>query len=306
MKFIFALLTTVIISTIMPDKRDSRDSIPESTEQVPLFSFGIIADIQYCDCPPAGTRFYSSSLLKLEEAVRSFRIDSTAFVVNLGDMIEKDFSSYKAVYKILDTAGFKIYHLTGNHDYNVEPRLKKRIPPLQANKEGYYSFVYSNYRFIFLNGNETSTYSTNNKSVIKDANDYILKLKSAGEINGFEWNGGISNKQLLWLINQLNTAVRNNEKVFIMCHFPVYPADEHNLLNYKDVLTILEDYHNIIAWFSGHNHAGNYGNVNMIHFVTMKGMVETEATNSFALVEVYKNKIWIKGTGREKSQILAY
>ena len=91
-----------------------------------------------------------------------------------------------------------------------------------------------------------------------------------------------------------------------MCHFPVFPAEEHNLLNYKDVLTILEGYHNIIAWFNGHNHAGNYGNFNMIHFITMKGMVETETTNSFALVEVYKNKIWIKGSGREKSQILAY
>jgi hypothetical protein len=38
----------------------------------------------------------------------------------------------------------------------------------------------------------------------------------------------------------------------------------------------------------------------------MRGMVETEKTNSYSLVEVYKNKIWIKGSGREKSQILAY
>jgi len=38
----------------------------------------------------------------------------------------------------------------------------------------------------------------------------------------------------------------------------------------------------------------------------MKGMVETENTNSFAMVEVYNNRIWIKGYGREKSQILAY
>jgi len=35
-------------------------------------------------------------------------------------------------------------------------------------------------------------------------------------------------------------------------------------------------------------------------------MVETEKTGSYALVEVYTNKIWIRGGGREKSQILAY
>ena len=305
MKIIIAVLFAVIIS-IMPDKFRTRGTYPVNEEQRPLFSFGLIADVQYCDCDPAGNRYYRSSLTKLEEAVISFRIDSPAFVVNLGDIIEKDFASYKAVYNILDTAGFKIYHTTGNHDYSVEPRLKKRIPPLQSNKEGYYSFNYDNYRFIILNGNELSTYATNNKSVIKDANDYIMKLKNEEEINGLDWNGGMSSKQLLWLVNQLNAASKNNEKVFIMCHFPVYPVNEHNLLNYSDVLTILEGNNNIIAWFSGHNHAGNYGNFNKIHFITMRGMVDTENANSFALIEVYKNKIWIKGSGREKNQILAY
>ena len=62
----------------------------------------------------------------------------------------------------------------------------------------------------------------------------------------------------------------------------------------------------IIAWFNGHNHAGNYGNFNKIHFLTMKGMVETETSGSYALVEVYFNKVWIRGSGREKGQILAY
>jgi manganese-dependent ADP-ribose/CDP-alcohol diphosphatase len=306
MKIIIAFVFTMLISVFMPDKFGAREKIPEIKEQAPLFSFGLIADIQYCDCDPVGTRYYRSSLEKLEEAVRSFRTDSLAFVITLGDMIDKDFASYKPVYKIIDTAGFKIYHATGNHDYSVEPRLKKNIPPLRTNKEGYYSFTYEKFRFIILNGNDLSTYATTKKSVIKEAGDYILKLRNEGEINGLDWNGGISSKQILWLTNQLNTASKNNEKVFIMCHFPVYPVSEHNLLNYSEILTVLEGYTNIIAWFNGHNHYGSYGNLNLIHFVTMKGMVETEKINSFALVEVYKNKIWIKGSGREKSQILAY
>jgi manganese-dependent ADP-ribose/CDP-alcohol diphosphatase len=306
MRIIIVFVFTIIISILMPDNFRSPDLPEENQDKSPLFSFGLISDIQYCDCDPAGTRFYRSSLSKLEEAVRSFRSDSLAFVVNLGDMIEKDFASYKPVYRILDTAGFKIYHTTGNHDFSVEPRMKKRIPPLRSSKEGYYSFNYDNYRFIILNGNELSTYATANKSVIKDVNDFILKLKNDGELNGTDWNGGMSSKQLVWLSNQLNNSVKNNEKVFIMCHFPVYPENEHNLLNYTDVLTILKRYTNIIAWFNGHNHAGNYGNYNMIHFITMRGMVETEKINSYALIEVYNNKIWIKGSGREKSQILAY
>jgi manganese-dependent ADP-ribose/CDP-alcohol diphosphatase len=306
MRFIIALLFLLFFSFLMPDKFRSHESQTSNQDPVPLFSFGLIADIQYCDCDPAGTRYYRSSLVKLEEAVRSFRIDSPAFVVNLGDMIDKDFASYKPVYQILDTAGFKIYSTTGNHDYSVEPRMLKRLPPLQSDKESYYSFNYQQFKFIVLNGNELSTYSTTNKSAIKNATDYIAKLKNNGEINAMDWNGGISSKQILWLTDQLNSAVKNNQKVFIMCHFPVFPENEHNLLNYRDILKVLENYGNIIAWFNGHNHAGNYGNFNMIHFVTLKGMVETELKNSFALVEVYNNKIWIKGSGREKSQILAY
>ena len=157
-----------------------------------------------------------------------------------------------------------------------------------------------------MNGNELSTYSSVSKGAIKQAEDYIVSLQNSGGINAIDWNGGMGIKQIGWLKARLDEATSKNEKVFIFCHFPFYPDDTHNLLNYNDILPILKNYQNIIAWFSGHNHAGNYGNFNSIHFVTLKGMVETEKSNSFTLVEVYKNKIWITGSGREKSQILAY
>jgi len=301
MRILLALLFAFIISVDMPDNNNLPDQ-----DSAPLFSFGIISDVQYCDCEAAGTRFYRSSLDKLVEALNSLKTDRPKFVFDLGDLIEKDFVSYKPVYSILDASGLKIYHSTGNHDYSVEARMKKRIPQLKTFKEGYYSFSIDKFRFIILNGNEISNYSSTTRAEIQAANDLIAKLKESGEKNGQDWNGGIGKKQLEWFDIELKTAAGNEEKVFIMCHFPAWPENEHNLLNYRDVLSILEKYHNVIAWFSGHNHAGNYGNFNMIHFVTVKGMVETETTGSFALVEVYKNKIWIKGGGREKSQILAY
>ena len=271
-----------------------------------LFSFGIITDVQYCDCEPEATRYYRLSTGKLREAMNSFRSDSVDFVVNLGDLIDHDYASYKPVLNIIDSSGLKIYHLTGNHDYSVDPRYKKHLPISQPSKEGYYSFEVGRFRFIALNGNELSTYSSNSKSQIRQAEDYISILRDSGSMNAFDWNGGVSTKQLGWLKDQLDKAVSKNEKVFILCHFPIYPEGIHNLLNYKDVLSILGNYHNIIASFSGHDHTGGYGNFNMIHFVTVKGMVETDNMGSFARVDVYGNKIWITGSGREKSQILAY
>jgi manganese-dependent ADP-ribose/CDP-alcohol diphosphatase len=306
MKLLIASFFTTIIFFNMPDKNDSGGIQSINQSQKPLFTFGIIADVQYCDYDPVGTRFYRSSLVKLRKAITSFKEDSADFIINLGDLIDRDYGSFKPVLDIIDSSGLKTYHVTGNHDYSIDPRFKKRLPFLQPSKEGYYSFVYEKFRFIFLNGNEISTYMSNNKAAIKQGVNYIAALKKMGEINAVDWNGGISSKQLAWLSNQLNEATDKNEKVFLICHFPVIPANVHNLLNYKEVLPILEKHQNIIAWFNGHNHAGNYGNFNMIHFVTFKGMVETDASNSFALVEVYKNKIWIRGYEREKSQILAY
>ena len=306
MKRLIATYIAALILTGMPLKNTSGTNYSINVNQKPLLKFGIITDVHYSDNEPVETRFYRSSLRKINEALTVFREDSVDFVINLGDLIDKDFRSYKPAMTIIDSFGLQIYHVSGNHDFSVKPYYKKKIPALEHEKKGYYSFSYSNFRFIFLNGNEISTYISANKKTIKNATDYICELKDKGEVNAIEWNGGISSKQLDWLSEQLTQATEKGEKVIISCHFPVIPENIHNLLNYNDILTVLKRFNNIIAWFNGHNHAGNYGNINHIHFVTFKGMVETENTNSFSEVEVYRNKIWIKGFGREKNQILAY
>jgi hypothetical protein len=306
MKLIIASLFASMMFVNMPEFNRTGNGGPGDQSQKPLFTFGVIADVQYCDCETEGSRFYRMSLGKLREAMNSFKADSVHFIINLGDMIDRDYASFKPALDIIDSAGLQVYHLTGNHDYSVDDRLKKRLPLPQPGKEGFYSFTIMNFRFIALNGNELSTYASANKALVKKAEEYLAALKDSGSVNAIDWNGGMSSRQLVWLKVQLDEATIKNESVIIFCHFPVYPENIHNLLNYKEVNSILMNYHNIIVWFNGHNHAGNYGNFNMIHFVTMKGMVDTEKGNSFAIVEVYRNKIWIKGAGREKSQILAY
>lgn len=290
----------------MPEPDNTAFNTPSDQNHKPLFKFGLIADVQYSDYVHVGNRYYRASLSKLREAVISLKEDSADFIINLGDLIDKDIKSYKPVLNIIDSSGLKIYNITGNHDYSVAPPMKKHIPVIQSSNEGYYSFVLEKFRFIFLNGNEVSTYASNNKDDIKSATGYIESLKNAGGINAVDWNGGISKRQIEWLECELNKANYTFQKVLIFCHFPVWPENNHNLLNFYEVISVLDKFQNIVAWLNGHNHAGNYGNFNMIHFVTLKGMVETETSNSFALVEVYMDKLCIKGYGREKSQILTF
>ncbi len=286
--------------------KDPHDRNQDSAEQKPLFSLGIIADVQYADIKSAGNRYYSASLGKLEKAVSVFMKDSVDLIINLGDLIEKNYDSYKPVLNILYSSGIKTCHITGNHDYSVDSLKRDCLPVLGGSGKGYYSFVRDQYRLIFINGNEISTYGSYNKTAISEAANLIGKLKNMNEINAIEWNGGISGTQLDWINNQLAEAAGKSEKAILFCHFPIAPNNIHNLLNYKEVYSTLQKYNNVVAWFSGHNHEGNYTTFKKIHFVTFKGMVETADSNSFAVVEVYDRKIVIRGYGRENSLLLNF
>mgnify|MGYP001954750416 CR=1 FL=1 len=66
----------------------------------------------------------------------------------------------------------------------------------------------------------------------------------------------------------------------------------------------LERAGNVVAYFNGHNHAGNYDYQNGIHYVNLEGMVETADTNSYSIVRVYKDRIEIDGFGRQADQVL--
>ena len=95
----------------------------------------------------------------MKDAVSVFRQDSVNFIVNLGDLIEGNYESYKPVINILNSSGIKTYHITGNHDYSVDSRYLSRLPVFTESREGYYSIIYKKYRLIFINGNEISTYA---------------------------------------------------------------------------------------------------------------------------------------------------
>lgn len=303
MKFIAALLALITSGTIMISKHPAEVKPGNSS---PVMSFGIVTDVQYCNCDPEGTRYYRNSTGKLRAALKSMKDDKVSFVVDLGDLIDRDMDSYSPVIQIFDSSGLKVFHVPGNHDYNVSSSQKKKIPVLGTDKKGYSSYLQDGFRFVFLNGNEISTYSSTDRKQVAAADTLLARMKKAGDLNAEVYNGGAGKEQLKWMSDQLDASEKAGEKVFIFCHFPLWPADSHNLLNYKEVLDIIGRHGNIIACFAGHNHSGSYGNLNMTHYVTLRGMVETENTNSYSVVEVYGNKIWIKGAGREKSQILAY
>lgn len=291
MDFLLAsFLATIVLNNMNPGKQDFR----------PIFSIGIVADVQYADIDPAGNRYYRLSKDRLREAYDTFKTNKVDFVLNLGDLIDGDLQSYQPVMDLIKSSGIRTSHVAGNHDYAVEPFWKKRLPVLLGHWEGYYSAAMEGFRFIYLNGNEISTHAYADTATIEKNRAYLDSLKAENKINAVDWNGGIGPKQMAFLKNELDIAKKKYEKVLIICHFPVFPENVHNLLNYEEVLELLAKYNNVIAWFNGHNHAGNYGKYGQMHCITFKGMVDTPSENSFAIVDLYDHKLVVRGFGREQ------
>ena len=106
-----------------------------------------------------------------------------------------------------------------------------------------------------------------------------------------------------WLRGVLQRAESEKEKVMLFCHFPVYPADPHNLWNAQEVIKLLEGFSCVKAYVNGHNHKGKYGIKNGIHYLTCKGMVETDQS-AYSIIRVYPEHLKIEGYGRESNQTL--
>jgi predicted phosphodiesterase len=80
----------------------------------------------------------------------------------------------------------------------------------------------------------------------------------------------------------------------------------HTLWNSEEVLAVLSKFRCVKLYLNGHNHAGNYAFQNGVHFVNLKGMVETENENAFSVITFSDKKIEIKGFGREESRSLIF
>ena len=266
---------------------------------------GVFADCQYCNCETAGTRFYSNSLEKLDECINQFNQNKKlAFVVGLGDLIDRDFASFDCVNTILAKSKKQIYHVIGNHDLAVEKTEFEKVPAKINLSETWYSVTKKGWQFIFLNGNDI-TFHSNDKAIVAQAKEMTNQLKKENKPNFYDWNGGIGSKQLDWLEKELQKADDKKLKVAVFCHYPLLPFEAHALWNSEEVLAVLTKYNCVKMYMNGHNHAGNYVFQNGIHFVNLKGMVETETENSFSVVTFSNEKIEIEGFGREESRILS-
>ncbi|MDK4714347.1 metallophosphoesterase [Rhizobium sp. CNPSo 4039] len=274
----------------------------------PLFRFGVIADPQYADLAPNLTlnRYPAKSLDKLRAAIEEFNRHDLAFVVTLGDIIDREWKSFDAILPVYEALRHRKHFLLGNHDFAVASQHLGTVPARVGMPSAYYDFSLSGYRFIALDGNEISVFAPPEGDPRRqEAKEMMRALETTGALNGQRWNGAIGDTQYDWLAAKLREAKAAGEKVIVMNHYPIFPENGHNALDSDRMLSLLAEHDHVVAYVNGHNHAGNFGASGGTYFVNFKGMVDTEDTSAYAIVAVYNDRLEVTGFGREDSRVLA-
>ncbi|TDE15815.1 metallophosphoesterase [Jiangella asiatica] len=267
------------------------------------FRFGVVADCQYADFENTGTRHYRASIGKLAEAVETFNQSDLEFITHLGDFVDRFERSFAEILPVFEKARRLKVHVLGNHDFQMP--TDQLLDVLDMPNQ-YYHYRRGGWRFVVLDTNDVSTYANPEGSEKHElAQEMYDELVRQGAVNAYTWNGAVGEDQLAWLEDVLTMARRRGEKVVLSAHHPVYPKDAHNAWNDHALLDVIDSYDNVIAYFNGHNHQGNYGFRNGVHYVTFRGMVELDS-NAFSIVQVHADRFEIDGYGREPNRTLPF
>ncbi|WP_426123558.1 metallophosphoesterase [Pararhizobium sp. PWRC1-1] len=275
--------------------------------ETPILRFGIVADPQYADIAPheAMNRHYPRSFDKLADAIAVFNATELDFVMTLGDIIDRDWKSFGDILPVYETLRHKALFLLGNHDFAVAPEHLSSVAERLGMPSRYYDFAIGSWRFVVLDGSDVSTFSAAPDDPRTGlAAERLAALAAEGAINAHTWNGSLSDEQFEWLKLVMEKAETDGEAVLVLGHYPVFPANSHNMWDSERIIGLLTGFSCFRGYFCGHNHEGNFGEVDGRPFVTFKGMVDTENQNTFAIVTVFADRIAIEGFGREKGRVL--
>ncbi len=294
-------------SIIWSDGAHFKALIPPRNISESLLNIGLISDPQYCDCDPGSTRKYRLTLQKLPEAIDTLNNHQLDYVITLGDVIDHYYPSYDSILPLYESITVPYHFSLGNHDFfEIDDTLKDNITGLLNMPDYYYDFDVENWKFLVLDGTEMAEYtSVLHPELAAEADS--MRQSIVGQINDFEWNGGISRTQLAWIEDKLNTSLAANQKVIVYCHWPVFPYNTiGNLWNDTTLVDLLEKFPHVIAYINGHNHEGNYGFKSGIHFINQIAMVETEEYNSYSILEIYPEKLVTRGYGLNPDRVITY
>ncbi|XP_071709796.1 manganese-dependent ADP-ribose/CDP-alcohol diphosphatase [Rutidosis leptorrhynchoides] len=304
----------------------------------PLFTFGVITDVQYADIPDGRSflgvpRYYRNSILVLQNAIQNWNNhQNISFSLNLGDIVDgfcpKD-QSLNAVKKVVNefnNFNGPVYHMIGNHCLYNLPR-SALLPLLNIHGDdarAYYDFSpIREYRFVILDAYDVSAigWPIDHPNTVKALN--LLNTKNPNEDknspNGLsnlerrflKFNGGVGNEQLKWLDDTLQDATNCNQKVIVCCHIPLDPgatSKESLLWNYDEVMDVIHRYDCVKVCLGGHDHKGGHSvDSRGVHHRVLEAALECPpGTDAFGYIDVFEDRLSLIGSDRMASTEMVF
>ncbi|KAJ6842698.1 manganese-dependent ADP-ribose/CDP-alcohol diphosphatase-like [Iris pallida] len=316
----------------------SANGFSNSCLNQPLFSFGVITDVQYADIPDGRSfrgvpRYYRHSIKVLQRAVSKWNsLERLKFSINFGDIIDgfcpKD-QSLTAVQKVLeefDKFNALVYHMIGNHCLYNLPR-NKLMPLLKIPSVpdcAYYDFSpIPDYKFVVLDAYDISAIGWPQDHPKTSAAMELLQAKNPNAdknsplgLVGLDkrfvlFNGAVGKEQLEWLDHVLRDSTNRTQKVVICCHLPLDPGaatPEALLWNYEEVMEVVHRYDCVKVCFGGHDHKGGYSvDSHGIHHRVLEAALECPpGSDAFGYVDVYHDRLSLSGTDRMSSTEMVF
>lgn len=232
--------------------------LAEEPGRKPLARAGMLTDLHHADKPATTTRFYRESIGKLDEAVEHFNKERPAFVVELGDLIDRAASVEQEVEwlgtieKRFAQLAMPRHYVLGNHC--VDTLTKAEFAAHSgASKTPHQAFDQNGVRFIILDA-----------CYRQDGTPYERK--------NFTWtDANIPPAELDWLTLELAKA---STPVVVFAHQRLDASPSHSVRNAPAVRAELEKSGKVLAVFQGHSHQNDYQQIGGIHYCTLVAMVE--------------------------------
>jgi 3',5'-cyclic AMP phosphodiesterase CpdA len=266
-----------------------------------------IADIQYADKDAHGTRFYRSGIKKLEQIRIETQREPLDFLIHLGDLVDGGHRNVQAPLSELERFPLKKYYVMGNHDFaDTEENVEKTRKALGLKSPSYYFFDRGNWRFVAADSNTLGAYFKPKQEPLKSEAAAAMKAAIDAKASyAKSWNGGIDKAQFAWLRSLLERSETEGKRVVIFAHTPARPLGPHIAINTEEIVSFLAKHPCVKAYINGHNHRGGYEEVGGVHYLTVSGLVETADIASYAILELYPDRIEVLGHGNTPTRRLA-
>eukprot|EP00547_Thalassionema_nitzschioides_P008412 CAMPEP_0194225068 /NCGR_PEP_ID=MMETSP0156-20130528/38767_1 /TAXON_ID=33649 /ORGANISM="Thalassionema nitzschioides, Strain L26-B" /LENGTH=385 /DNA_ID=CAMNT_0038956867 /DNA_START=94 /DNA_END=1251 /DNA_ORIENTATION=- len=258
------MITESFVLPSSPKELDSNDHMSNNSNndnEDPLFSFGVISDVQWADREDGENyaktvkRRYRGAFHALENAVNWWNLQHQrhtplAFIAQLGDLIDggnaklqQSDSALKLALEQLDRAPCHSINLIGNHElYNFDRKyLSSQAQSwVRDGDREYYSFSPSKgWKVMVLDPYQISLIghakddprrreaidimARENKNVDADGSDGDWLVGMEGYNRRFvPYNGGYGKEQLSWIQSELTKAAQA-ERVIICSHTIIHP-----------------------------------------------------------------------------------